>query len=84
MCHTRGLDHPGAFQFNWFCAQVVEISDTLSEQDGHQVDAYFVNQPGLDALLHNIRAVYRDILVAGDRSGLFNGAFNAVRDERER
>jgi hypothetical protein len=57
--------------------------DPLSEQYSHQVDAYFVNQPGLDAPLSNVSATYADGLVARDRTCLFNGAFDAIRDKGE-
>ena len=83
MRYPRGRYHPRAFQFDWLIAQVVEKSDTVTQQDGHQIDTYFVNQSGPDALLRNIRAVYNDVLVTCDCFCLFNGALDAVRDEGE-
>src|SRR5207248_1233891 len=76
-------DHPGAFQLDGRRAQVVEQADTATEQHGHQVHLYFVKQPGLDALLHDIRAGYGDVLVPRGLLRLTNGALNAVRDEGE-
>ena len=84
MCYTRGLDHPRAFQFNWLSAQVVEQSDTSTKKEGHQVNIYFVKNSGFEALLGNTSGTYSDILVPCDSFCLFNGAFNAIRDERER
>ena len=83
MCDPGRLNHPGAFQLNWRNAQVVEQSDTVTEQDGHQVDLYFVKQLGLEALLHDIRARYGDILVPCGFLCLTNGTFNAICDEGE-
>jgi hypothetical protein len=84
MGYTRGLDHPRAFQLNWLGAQVVEQSDTTTEQDGHQVDMDFVKQSGLEALLGDAGGAYRDTLVPCNLPGLLNGAFYAVGDESER
>ena len=63
---------------------MLEQSGTFSEQYGHQVDMYFVKQSGLDALLRDTSGTYTHILIGCDRFCLFDGAFNAVRDERER
>src|SRR5919199_4585447 len=63
---------------------MVEQPDATSEQDGHKVDVYLVEQPGLDALLNDARGAYGDVLVARYRSCLLDGAFDAIRDERER
>ena len=46
MGYPRRLDHPGAGEFNWLSAQVLEQSDTVTQQDGHQVDGYFVKKSG--------------------------------------
>src|SRR5215207_10630192 len=63
---------------------MVEQSDTVSEQDGHQVDLYFVEQSRSDALLRDTGGAYTDGLVACYCFRLLYGAFDAVRDERER
>src|SRR5262245_62594932 len=84
MCDPRVFDEPYAFQFNWLGTEMVEQSDTLSEQDRRQVDMDFVEQPGLEALLRETRGGYRHILVACGLLCLTNGAFNAVGDECER
>ncbi len=83
MCDTRGLDEPYAFQFDWLSTQMLEQSDTRSEQDRRQVDMDFVEQPGLEALLRDTRRGYRHMLVACGLLCLTNGAFNAVSDECE-
>ena len=84
MRNPRSLDHPGAFQFNGYCAQVVEQSDTVTQQDGREIDVDFVEQPGLDALLCDTRAAYGDIRAPCCFLCLANGAFNTVGDEGER
>lgn len=81
--HPGTLDHPGAFQFDRLRVQIVEEPDTLPEEDGHEVDAYFVDQPGLDALPRDVHAAYADVLVSRGHSRLLDGAFDAVRDEDE-
>src|SRR5215207_5243249 len=63
---------------------MVEQSDTVSEQDGRQVDLYFVKESRVDALLRDAGGAYTDGLVACYRFRLLYGAFDAVRDERER
>src|SRR6266498_2946840 len=83
MGYPRRLDHPRAFQFNWFSAEMLEQSDTLSKQDGHQIDGYFVKKPGCEALLHDLRGGYGDILISCCIFCLPNGAFNAIGDEGE-
>jgi hypothetical protein len=84
MRYPWSLDHTRAFQLDVPGAKVVEKPDAFSEQDGHQVDAYLVDLPGLDALLRNFGAAHADGLVASDRFRLLDGAFDAVRDEGER
>src|SRR5918997_4274003 len=78
------LDHPGALQLYRLGAQMVEQPDAPSEQDGHQVYVYLVEQPRPDALLRDASGAHGDVLVARDRFRLLDGAFDAVRDERER
>src|SRR5215207_1182069 len=63
---------------------MLEQSDTPSEQDGHQIDVYLVEQSGLNALLGHASGTYGGVLVPRYRSCLLDGALNAVRDERER
>ena len=47
MCDPRGFDHPRAFQFNVLSADMLEQSDTFTEQYGHEVNLYFVEQSSL-------------------------------------
>ncbi len=84
MCYARSLDHSGAFQFNWLSAEMLEQSDALSQQDGHQIDGYFVKQSHFYALLHDLRGGYDDILIPCCMFCLANGTFNAICDEGER
>jgi hypothetical protein len=63
---------------------VVEQSDAAPEQNGHQVDVELVQESRADALLHDARGAHADILIAGDRFRLLQGAFQAVGDKRER
>src|SRR2546423_1447761 len=50
----------------------------------YQVRVYLVEEPSLDALLHDARGTHADVLVACDRLRLLYGAFESVRDERKR
>ena len=63
---------------------MLEQADAPSEQDRHQVYVYLVEKSGLEALLRDARGAYGDVLVACYGFGLLYGAFEAVRDERER
>ena len=84
MRDPSALDHPGALQLDRLGAQVVEQSDAVPEQDGHQVYVYLVEEARSDPLLRDAGGAYTDGLVACYRFRLLYGAFDAVRDERER
>ena len=83
MGYARSLNYPGRFEFNLLRAEVIEQSNTVTEQDGRQVDPDFVQQAQLQALLCDTRAAYTDILIPCGFLCLTNGAFNAIRDESE-
>jgi hypothetical protein len=83
MGYRGGLDHLREFQFDRSHAQVLEQSNTPSEQDGHQVYVYLVKKSRPDALLRDTSGAHGDVLVACDCFRLPYGAFDAVRDERE-
>src|SRR5438477_10495441 len=83
MSDTRGLDHPCAFKLDWLGAQVVEQPDAITEQDGCQINAYFVEKPRFQALLRDTRGGYGHVLVACTHFCLCNRAFDAVGDEGE-
>src|SRR5450432_4235454 len=83
MCHASAFNNAGAVQFNWRGGEVVEQSYTCAKQHGNEVDMYLVNQSSIEALLRDGPTAYRNTLTSGDFPGLFNGAFDAVRDERE-
>jgi hypothetical protein len=51
MGHAGGLDHPDSFQLNLLSAELIEQSNAFTEQHGHQVNLYFVKQPGTQVLL---------------------------------
>ena len=84
MGYPGGLDHPRTFQLARPRSQMVEQSDAVPEQDGHQVHVYCVLESGPDALLGDACSANGGVLVARDRLRLLDGAFDAVRDERER
>jgi len=50
----------------------------------YQVYVYLIEEPGLDALLHDARGTHADVLVTCNRLRLVQGAFESVGDERER
>ena len=83
MRDPSALNHPGALQFDRPRAQMVEPPDASSEQDGHQVYVYLVEESRSEAMLHAARADPADVLVGCDRFRLLYGAFEAVRDERK-
>ncbi len=68
------LDHPRAFQLDRPRAQVVEQSDAVPEQDGHQVYVYLVKKSRPDALLRDAGGAHGDVLLARDRFRLLDGA----------
>src|SRR3712207_1135507 len=84
MCDPRALDHPRALQLDRPRTQVLEQPNAVPEQDGHQVNVYLVEEPGPDALLHDARGAYGDVLLARGRFRLLYGALDTIRDERER
>src|SRR6476620_11798945 len=83
MRNPRALDNLGALQLDRFRA-VVEQSDAVPEQDRHQIEVYLVEKSRSDALLHQVRTDYADVLVTCDRFRLRDSVFETVRNERER
>src|SRR5438045_256830 len=63
---------------------MVEQGNAAPEQNGYQIYVDLVEEPSFDALLHDARSTHADVLVAGDRPRLLYGAFEPIRDERER
>jgi hypothetical protein len=47
----RGFDHPGPLHFDSLGADVVEQSDTRTEQYGRQVDLHLVHEPGAASVI---------------------------------
>ena len=69
MRYARVLDHPGSFQLDLLAAdadaEMLEQSDTFTEEYRHEVDLYFVKKTRFQVLLSYIRATqYPDVLVA--------------------
>jgi nucleotide-binding universal stress UspA family protein len=82
--HPCALDYSRALQVDRPAAEVVEQADAAAEQHGYQVDVDLVEESRSDALLHDAGGAHADVLVAGDRFGLLEGAFESVGDEGER
>ena len=60
MGDARGRDGAGAFQFDGLDAQMLEQTDALTQQHRHEIDADFIQQPGLEALPRDIRPADAD------------------------
>ena len=84
MRHVRGFYDLGSLQLYVFRPEVVEQPDPATEQHGHDVHVYLVQQPGLETLLNEARRANRDVLLARQLPGLFDRALYAIRDEGER
>ena len=85
MGYTGGINHPHFFQFNVFCAHLLEQTATVTEQDMHYVNLYFVNQSGFQALLSDMRATgFHNIFIPCGCFCLPDGAFDTVGDEGKR
>ena len=83
MGHAGGLDHPSALELD--AAEPLEEANAPSEQQWHDVNLHFVDEPRAERLLDRVRAAGdQDVLVAGDRVRLAHGAVDAVGHERER
>src|SRR5215216_3032337 len=78
MRYPRGLYHPRALQLDRLCAQMLEQSDTVPEQEGYQVYVYLVKESRPDALLRDTGGAHSDVLVPRDRFRLLYGAFDSV------
>src|SRR5688572_17266938 len=44
MRYARGLNHLGSFQLDLLAAEMLEQSDTFTEEYGHELDLYFVKK----------------------------------------
>ena len=42
MRYARGINHLGSFQFDLLAAEMLEQSDTFTEEYGHDLEPYFV------------------------------------------
>src|SRR5687768_7990599 len=83
MRHIKSLDYGKRFQLNGGCVQMVEQTYASAEQDGRQIDLYFIQQPCLETLLCDTGANHIDVLIPRGILRLPDGAFHAVRDEGE-
>src|SRR5690349_16414821 len=76
--------HLWVFQGNGCSLEMFKQADTITEQEGDQVDMDFVEQSSVETLLYNRRRNDCDVFAACDYFCLFNGAFKAVGDEGHR
>jgi len=81
MCDTDPFNDSEFFQFNGSAIQGIEQSHPSAEQERRQINLYFVEQPGFEALLRNTCADHIDILITGSFLRLADGVESAVRDE---
>jgi hypothetical protein len=64
-----GVDDVRVFEFDMFFADVVEQPDRVTDQHGAAVDLQFVEQPGAQALLNDVRVARVPGCVRGARRG---------------
>src|SRR5712692_5600484 len=76
--------HLRVFQCNGCYLEMFKQADTITKQEGNQVDVDFVEQSSVEALLHNRRGSYHDFFDACHHFCLFNSALDAVGDESHR
>lgn len=59
MRHTRrrGFDHPSSFELDQIGAHALEQSNPIAQKKRRNVDAHFIEEPRLYALLGNVRAM---------------------------
>src|SRR5690349_18734321 len=81
MGDARSLDRMYLFQFD-LPSPILEQWDTGTEQYVHDVKIDFIDQPGFQILLADVRStVQHDVLFPCDGPGFFKGAFNAICNE---
>ncbi len=76
------FDDACAFEPDLRIREVVEEPRTASEEDGDEVDLHFVDQPGFQVLLGDVRATAKgDVLAVGRFPGMFEGGLDPVGDK---
>ena len=70
MGYTRGFYDLGPLQLYVFWPEVVEQPDPTTEQNGHDVHVYLIQQSGLETLLNQARRANRDVFVSSHLPGL--------------
>ena len=70
-----------AFKMKRFDPKCSEQTLAIHQQHGGQNKVEFIEQAGLNELLHDIRATYHNIFIACRFLSLCQGAFNAIGDE---
>jgi hypothetical protein len=62
MGHAGGFEHLGPFQLDVPRFATLEQADAIAEQHRHEVQLYLVEQPGLQVLPGDVRALEHDTM----------------------
>lgn len=81
MCNADARDHRRVTKDGGRGGEVVEESTSGAKQNRRDVDAEFVEEASIQALLDGVGAVDPNGLPGGGGFGLAHGAFDAVGDE---
>ena len=81
VCDADARDHRRVAKDGWRASQVVKESNAGAKQHRRDVDADFVEEASLQALLDGVSAVDPNGLPSGGGLGLVHGAFEAVGHE---
>jgi hypothetical protein len=81
VCNGDGPDHRRVAKGNWRVGEVVEESNSGAKKNRRDVDADFVEEPGIQQLPDGVGAVDANGLPGGGGFGLMHGAFDAVEHE---
>jgi hypothetical protein len=79
----RLSDH-GLLEFDLLTSGMVEEADSVTQQDGGDLDENFVEESLVQALTSDAGAKEADVPVACSRLGSCNGVFDSVVNERSR
>src|SRR5215208_5878764 len=84
MYDPNRIDYSAVFQFDLLLTNMLEQSDSFTEQDGYQMNLYLVEKSSFKILLSDIRTSSdHDVSVACGRLCLLKSAFNTIRDKDE-
>ncbi len=75
-----GFDDAGAFEVGLVILEVSEKTDAVADDDRDEVYVDLVEKAGLEVLLSDIGGANGDGALAGDGTGLLEGALDAVGD----